>query len=232
MRYIMKTKHAKVGLLNILFMPGAGGTFLANMLAKAITDPWWKDYIPEPPNDLFKATNEYVNQYNHIVMTWHPFDISKTDNMFDLKDVCWINLTITKEEAKFANIMSAIKQQDYINVTKESILDRLYATNNTTFDNTHKWQKVVAPMLGKNNKVLDVKFNDIFVDGNTDVILSILNLIFQGQYITMDVVENIAGRCIAKHKADMHLYNELIYDPDKTIDQILAKVLSKEPNSS
>ena len=52
----MKTDHANAGLLNILFMPGASGTFVANMLSKAVTDPWWTDYIPEPPNKVYKVT--------------------------------------------------------------------------------------------------------------------------------------------------------------------------------
>jgi len=45
-------------------------------------------------------------------MAWHPFDkpllhmnLDKADSLFNLKDVCWINLTITKEEAKFEQVL-------------------------------------------------------------------------------------------------------------------------------
>ena len=57
----MKTAHSNAGLLNILFIPGASGTFLSNILAKAVTDPWWSDYNPPHPNKLFKTTNEFIN---------------------------------------------------------------------------------------------------------------------------------------------------------------------------
>lgn len=234
-----KRKHSKTGLLNILFMPGASGTFLASMIAKAITDPWWEDYKPEPPDSFFKVTNEYINQYHHVAMAWHPFDkpllhmnLDKADSLFNLKDVCWINLTITKEEAKFTNIMSAVKQQHYEGVTKEEILDRLFAKDNPYYDKMHDYQSEIALELAKKNKVLNVKWSEIFVDGNTNTILSILNLLFKGQYNSMPVIQNIADQCIAKHDTDKHIYNELKFDPYSKIDYILSQIITEEPNSS
>ena len=79
-------------------------------------------------------------------------------------------------------------------------------------------------MLRVNNNVLDINWSDVFVKGDTDVILSIINHLFKGQYTTVSVAENIAKKCIAKHKADLHTYNELKYDPDKVIDNILDKL--------
>jgi len=220
----MKTKHANVGLLNVLFMPGASGTFLANMLSRAITDPWWNDFSAEPPNEVFKATQEYMNPYNQIVMTWHPFDIKDDDALYDTKDINWINMTVTDKETKFTDIMSAIKRQDYNGITKKDILDRLYATSNPHYERTQLRQVEVAKKLAVNNNVMDVKWSDVFVEGNTDVILSMINFLFKGQYKTLDVVENIADKCKAKHVADTHMYNELLYNPDKVIDNVLEVV--------
>ena len=214
----MKTKHAKAGLVNIMFMPGAGGTFLANMLSRAITDPWWNDYVPESPNELFKATNEFINPYNHIVMTWHPWDL-KDAGLF--KDTYWINLTQTPAELKFTDIMSAIKRQDYDGVTKKDILDRMYATMNGFYDKMYIQQGIEAVELVKDNTVINVKYSDIFVNGNHDVILSIINHVFNGQYVAEGVVANIAACCMAKHESDKHLWNELYYNTDESLDNII-----------
>ncbi|MDA9992323.1 hypothetical protein N9E03_01425 [bacterium] len=220
----MKTSHANLGLINVLFMPGASGTFLANMLARAITDPWWDDYSPELPNEVFEITKEYINQYNHLAMTWHPFDLKHYDSTYDLKNVNWINLVNTKDELEFTDVMANIKRQHFEGITKKDILDRLYATSNVDYNDCHNWQHEAATMLRVNNNVLDINWSDVFVKGDADVILSMINHLFKGQYTTVSVAENIAKKCIAKHKADLHTYNELKYDPDKVIDNILDKL--------
>lgn len=107
----IKSVHSKVGLLNILFTPGSSGTFLANMLAQAIRDPWWKDYVPETPNELFRVTNESLNPFNHIAMTWHPVNIPETHDVLSLTDINWINLIVTPNEAKFIKVLWAIKDK-------------------------------------------------------------------------------------------------------------------------
>lgn len=221
----IKSVHSKVGLLNILFTPGSSGTFLANMLAQAIRDPWWEDYVPETPNELFRVTNESLNPFNHIAMTWHPVNIPETHDVLSLTDINWINLIVTPNEAKFIKVLWAIKRQDFINVTKEDILYRLSDASDDEFHGMHAMQSRVVSTLSVHNNVLDVKFSDIFVDGNTDVILSILNTIFKGHYVATDVVNNIATQCMIKHSADIKLHNELIVpDGDGLIDYILAEV--------
>ena len=221
----VKSIHSKVGLLNILFTPGASGTFLASMLAQAIRDPWWEDYIPETPNELFRVTNEFLNPFNHIAMTWHPINIPETHEVLSLKDINWINLTITPEEAKFTKVLWAIKRQDMRGVTKEDILHRLSSDTDDEYKGMHLRQKRIASHLAVNNNVLDVKFSDVFVDGNTDVILSILNTVYKGNYVAKNVVDNVSAQCIAKHKADIKLHDELLVpDGDGLIDYILAQV--------
>ena len=227
----MKTIHANLGLLNILFLQGSGGTFLASMIARAITDPWWTDYTPDPPNDLFKTTNEYINQYNHIVMTHHPLDFSNEDSVFNVKDTKWINLIVTSEERHFTNVMTMVKRQDYTGITRQYIRDMLYATRDRHYEKAHEWQHTVASRLDKQNNVLPVRWKDIFEDGSHDAIRSIINHAFSGQYKAEDVVENISAKCIAKHETDKHLYNELKDNTEETLDNIF-KVLNKEPPSS
>tara|TARA_B100000768_G_scaffold69292_1_gene66647 strand:+ start:83 stop:766 length:684 start_codon:yes stop_codon:yes gene_type:complete len=222
----VKSIHSKVGLLNILFTPGASGTFLASMLAQAIRDPWWEDYVPVYHNELFRVTNEFLNPFNHIAMTWHPVNLKeRTHEVLSLKDINWINLTITPEEAKFTKVLWAIKRQDMRGVTKEDILHRLSSDTDDEYKGMHLRQKRIASHLAVNNNVLDVKFSDVFVDGNTDVILSILNTVYKGNYVAKNVVDNVSAQCIAKHKADIKLHDELLVpDGDGLIDYILAQV--------
>lgn len=227
----MKKIHANLGLLNILFLQGAGGTFLASMISRAITDPWWEDYIPEPPNKLFTQTNEYINQYNHIVMTHHPLDFHKNDKIFDVKNTKWINLIVTPEERHFTNVMTMVKLQDYKDITREYIKDMLYATKDRHYEMAHDWNHTVVDKLKHSNDVLDVKWKDIFVDGNKEAILSIINHAFNGQYTAMKVVDNISAQCIAKHETDKHLYNEIKYNTEETLDKIF-KIIDEESTSS
>ena len=221
----MKTDHANAGLLNILFMPGASGTFVANMLSKAVTDPWWTDYVPEPPNKVYKVTQEYMNPYNQIAMTFHPPNVREDSKFFDMKNVNWINIINTEAELEFVDIMSAVKRQDYDNNdSKQDILDRLYAKSNPFYGRMAAWQGKAADLLRENNNVLDVKWSDIFVKGDSDVILSMMNLLFKGQYTSYDTIDNIAKMCVKKHKADLHLYNELRFNPDIVIDNIFKVI--------
>lgn len=221
----IKTMHTKVGLLNILFTPGASGTFLASMLAQAIRDPWWEDYKPSTDNELFRVTNEFLNPFNHIAMTWHPINIPETHEVLNLKDINWINLTITPEEAKFTKVLWAIKRQDFTGVTKEDILHRLSSNTDEEYKGMHARQKRIASQLSVNNNVLDVKFSDVFADGNTDVILSILNTVYKGHYVANSIVDNISKQCIAKYKIDVKLHDDLLVpDGDGLIDYILAQV--------
>tara|TARA_R110000822_G_scaffold175888_6_gene315558 strand:- start:1206 stop:1895 length:690 start_codon:yes stop_codon:yes gene_type:complete len=224
----LKSSHANYGLLNLLFTPGTGGTFLSNMLSMAIIDPWWHNYIPSSPSEIFKTTNEFVNTHNHIVMPWHPYQLhDSSKNISIIKDINWINLTITPEEAQFTKVLHAIKRQDFVNVTKEDILNNISENSNASYMHWCEQQSSMALELSKNNNVLDVRFSDIFVDGNKDVILSILNVIFKGQYVAHHIVDNISTQCIAKHLVDMHLYNELHDNMDATIDGVLSKVIIK-----
>jgi len=220
----LKTIHTNVGLLNILFTAGAGGTFLANMLGTSIIDPWNNEYSPTPPSKTFTATNEFTNPCSHIAMVWHPIDLINTSTVNELTNTNWINLIITPEEAKFTKVLHAVKRQNFAGVTKEDILYRLSKESNDEYNRMHKFQSHVVSMLAVNNNVLDVKFSDVFVDGNTDVILSMLNLIFNGHYHSIDVVKNIAKECMTKHDADIVMYNELSLAPEKWIDCLLAKI--------
>ena len=196
------------------------------MLAQAIRDPWWEDYVPVYHNELFRVTNEFLNPFNHIAMTWHPVNLKeRTHEVLSLKDINWINLTITPEEAKFTKVLWAIKRQDMRGVTKEDILHRLSSDTDDEYKGMHLRQKRIASHLAVNNNVLDVKFSDVFVDGNTDVILSILNTVYKGNYVAKNVVDNVSAQCIAKHKADIKLHDELLVpDGDGLIDYILAQV--------
>lgn len=227
----MKTAHANLGLLNILFLQGAGGSFLASMISRAITDPWWTDYTPEPPNNLFKLNNEFMNQYNHIVMTHHPLDFDKEDQKFNVKDTKWINLVVTPEERYFTNVMTMVKRQDYTGITRQYIRDMLYATTDTHHIHAHDWQDTVSEKLGKQNKIIDVSWKHIFEDGDHTAILSIINHVFEGQYKAEGIVENISAKCIAKHKSDKHLYNEIKDNTEATLDKIF-KVVDEESTSS
>lgn len=217
----MKTTHSNVGLLNVLFVPGASGTFLANILARAITDPWNSGYYPRTPNKLYEVTNEFINEYNHIAMTWHPFDLSNTDERFELQGVKWINILVTKENAKFTNIMATIKRQDYSGITKQDILDRLYADEIFEYNETIARQGMVADMLRANNDVLDVHWSDIFEHGDESVILSMINHLYRGEYKAYDTITNISNHLVEYHKTNIAMYNELKYKPDEVIDNIL-----------
>jgi len=227
----MKTLHADLGLLNLLFLQGAGGSFLASMISRAVTDPWWTDYTPEPPNKLFKTTNEFMNQYNHIVMTHHPLDFSKQDTRFNVTNTKWLNLTLLPEERHFTNVMTMVKLQDYTGITRQYIRDMLYATKDRHYERAHDWQVTVADKLRKQNSMLEVRWKHIFEDGNHDVILSILNHMFAGQYKADGIVENIAVKCMAKHEADKHLYNEIKDNTEETLDKIF-KIIDEESTSS
>lgn len=222
----IKSVHANVGLLNILFTPGSSGTFLANMLSQAIRDPWWEDYVPKPTSEIFRVTNEFLNPFNHIAMTWHPINILETDDVFNYSGVNWVNLTITPAEAKFTKVLWAIKRQTFTGVKKQDILRRLSNDSVEEYQGMCARQGRVSSKLAIKNNVLNVKFSDIFVDGNTDEILSILNILFKGQYVATNVVNNIATQCIAKHKVDIKLHDELLDENggDGLIDYILSQV--------
>ena len=221
----IKTKHAKVGLLNILFLPGASGTFLANMLAQAIRDPWWEDYKPSTDNELFRVTNEFLNPYNHIAMTWHPVNIKEGHEVLRLKDINWINLTVTPEEAKFTKVLWAIKRQDFRNVKKKDILRRMSDKTDAEYQGMYIRQERIVKKLSVYNNVLNVSFTDVFVKPKKDVILSILNTAYKDQYVAKKVVNNIAKQCRAKYKEDLKLYKQLIRPSgDGLIDYILEQV--------
>ena len=127
--------------------------------------------------------------------------------------------------------MTMVKLQDYTGITRQYIRDMLYATRDRHYEMAHDWQHTVADNLRQNNDVLDVGWRDIFVNGDKDAILSIINHVFHGQYNTMDVIDNISAKCMAKHEADKHLFNEVKDNTEETLDKIF-KIVDEESTSS
>ena len=52
-----------------------------------------------------------------------------------------------------------------------------------------------------------------------------MNTVYKGNYVAKNIVDNVSKQCIAKHKADIKLHDELLVpDGDGLIDYILAQV--------
>ena len=105
-------------IANIIFEPGASGTFVSHMISVGIMDPWYTKYHPLYENENYELVNEYINPHMNIIRVWHPYSL-KTNDILNKHNNKWINLTCSNSQNHFNEIINYVKRYN-----KDSTFDK------------------------------------------------------------------------------------------------------------
>lgn len=225
-------KHLnRLGLINFLFYPGSSGSFLANMISKALLDPYYDSYIPKCPDKNYYAVNEYNNPYMHIGGIWHPYMLIDSSPFCNTK---WVVINITIQQYYFSSVINSVKciHKNSLTFSQaiEAVKSEIYLPD---LDNRYKKYNNdlirICDQLSINNIVTTIEFTDLFEKGSVNSVQNIMDLMYSGFYSNNKIVSNIAKQCLYKHNIDLNLYSNIIDDPIAIVKHVFT-VMNNDKN--